>query len=81
MKRFTVFLVMSALLYGGILTARATEWPQWRGPNRDGVSGEVGILKEWSPNGPKVLWKIPLGEGFFWHLRFSRTGLHHVLRR
>ena len=36
MKRITVFLVMSALLYGGILTARATEWPQWRGPNRDG---------------------------------------------
>ena len=64
MKRFTVFLVMSALLYGGILTAIATEWPQWRGPNRDGVSGEVGLLKEWSPNGPKVLWKVPLGEGF-----------------
>ena len=64
MKRFTVFLVMSALLCGDILTARATEWPQWRGPNRDGISDEVGILKEWSPNGPKVLWKIPLGEGF-----------------
>ena len=64
MKRFTVFLVISALLYGGTLTASATEWPQWRGPNRDGISDEVGILKEWSPNGPKVLWKVPLGEGF-----------------
>ncbi len=64
MKRFTVFLVVSALLCSGILTASAAEWPQWRGPNRDGVSGEVGLLKEWSPNGPKVLWKVPLGEGF-----------------
>ena len=42
----------------------ATEWPQWRGPNRDGVSGEVGILKAWPPNGPKMLWRVPLGEGF-----------------
>ena len=64
MKRFTVFLVVSALLCSGILTASAAEWPQWRGPNRDGVSSEVGLLKEWSPNGPKVLWKVPLGEGF-----------------
>ena len=63
-KRITGFLVVSALLCGGILAATATEWPQWRGPNRDGISSEVGILKEWHPDGPKVLWKIPLGEGF-----------------
>ena len=64
MKRITVFLVGSALLCGGILTATATEWPQWRGTNRDGVSDEVGLVKEWGPNGPKILWKLPLGEGF-----------------
>ena len=64
MKRITVFLVVSALLCGGILTATATEWPQWRGTNRDGVSDEVGLVKEWGPNGPKILWKLPLGEGF-----------------
>ena len=64
MKKVTVFLVVSALLCGAILTASATEWPQWRGPNRDGVSSEVGLLKEWGPNGPKMLWKVSLGEGF-----------------
>ena len=64
MKRITVFLVVSAFLCGSILTTTATEWPQWRGPNRDGVSDEVGLLKEWSSNGPTMLWKIPLGEGF-----------------
>ena len=63
MKRFTVFLVVSALLCG-VSTVTATEWPQWRGLNRDGVSNEVGLLKEWSSEVPKVLWKIPLGEGF-----------------
>ncbi len=64
MKKVTVFLVVSALLCGAVLTASATEWPQWRGPNRDGVSDEVGILKEWAASGPKVLWSRPLGEGF-----------------
>ena len=36
MKRITVFLVVSMLFCIGILTIGATEWPQWRGPNRDG---------------------------------------------
>ena len=64
MKKITISLVMSVLLCGGILMTSATEWPQWRGPNRDGVSDEVGLRKEWPSNGPKVLWQIPLGEGF-----------------
>lgn len=63
-KRIIFFLVVSALVGGGILTAIATEWPQWRGLNRDGVSDEVGLLKEWSSADPEVLWKISLGEGF-----------------
>ena len=40
------------------------EWPQWRGPNRDGISQESGLLKSWPEGGPKVLWRIPVGEGF-----------------
>src|SRR5438105_5319680 len=34
----------------------ATDWPQWRGPNRDGVSKETGLLAEWPKDGPKLLW-------------------------
>ena len=64
MKKVTVFLAAFALLCGSILTVSAAEWSQWRGPNRDGISSEVGFLKEWSTSGPKVLWKLPLGEGF-----------------
>ena len=40
------------------------DWPQWRGPNRDGVSQEREILTTWLEPGPKVLWRIELGEGF-----------------
>ena len=33
------------------------DWPQWRGPNRDGVSKETGLLKQWPTNGPPLVWK------------------------
>ena len=44
--------------------ARRGDWPQFRGPNRDGISHETGLLKSWPAGGPKVLWKTPVGEGF-----------------
>jgi len=34
----------------------AADWPQYRGPNRDDVSKETGLLKEWPKGGPTVLW-------------------------
>jgi outer membrane protein assembly factor BamB len=44
---------------------RATDWPQWRGPNRDGISEEKGLLKEWPKDGPKVVWQVKdIGAGF-----------------
>ena len=32
-------------------------WPQWRGPNRDGISTESGLLKQWPADGPPLAWK------------------------
>jgi len=40
------------------------DWPQWRGPSRDGVSRETGILTAWPKEGPKGLWKAPSGRGY-----------------
>jgi outer membrane protein assembly factor BamB len=46
-------------------TALAIDWPQWRGPNRDNVSTETGLLKEWPKGGPALVWKATgLGQGF-----------------
>jgi outer membrane protein assembly factor BamB len=43
----------------------ADDWPQWRGPERNGISKETGLLREWPGEGPKLLWKISdLGSGF-----------------
>jgi outer membrane protein assembly factor BamB len=43
----------------------ANDWPQWRGPQRNGLSQETGLLKEWPKDGPKLLWKISdAGSGY-----------------
>lgn len=43
----------------------ANDWPQWRGPHRDGISMETGLLQEWPKDGPKVRWKrTDIGAGF-----------------
>jgi outer membrane protein assembly factor BamB len=44
--------------------ARADDWPQWRGPHRDSTWYETGILDSFPPEGPKVLWRVPIGTGF-----------------
>jgi hypothetical protein len=42
----------------------AGNWPQWRGPNRDNVSTETGLLTQWPEGGPPLLWSVRgLGEG------------------
>jgi outer membrane protein assembly factor BamB len=49
------------------LTAATAEasWPGWLGKNRDGKSSDVGLLKEWPDDGPKLLWKADdIGVGF-----------------
>src|SRR3954453_222665 len=57
------FLVTSVLLLAAA-RAGADDWPQWRGPNRDGISKETGLLKEWPNDGPKPLWQVnELGGG------------------
>lgn len=54
-----------AVLVLGLAAASADDWPQWRGPNRDGLSKETGLLKEWPPGGPKLLWKSTgMGAGY-----------------
>ncbi len=37
--------------------ARAADWPTFLGANRDGISPDTDLLKQWPPEGPKLLWK------------------------
>ncbi len=44
--------------------AHAEDWPQWRGPQRNGVSAEKGWLDKWPASGPATAWKAQVGLGF-----------------
>lgn len=43
---------------------RADDWPQWRGPHRDGISTERGWTTDWPAEGPALLWEATVGIGF-----------------
>lgn len=58
----TLFLVLSLSIQ---VMAASSDWPQWRGPDRDGHSSDTGLLKEWPKGGPKLLWKAKgMGIGY-----------------
>lgn len=59
-KRYLVLLV--ALICSSV---GAADWPQWRGPERNGISKETGLLKEWPKEGPKLAWQMKdIGSGY-----------------
>ncbi len=61
--RRIVFVVATSCLFVG--AAQAADWPQWRGPERNGISPETGLLKEWPAAGPKLLWQAEgIGDGY-----------------
>jgi outer membrane protein assembly factor BamB len=42
----------------------ATDWPQWLGPNRNGISEETGWRTDWAATPPKELWRKKVGTGY-----------------
>jgi outer membrane protein assembly factor BamB len=66
MSRYWAWCLCAALAAAGAAGAAAavgesagkgSDWPQWRGPHRDGLSPETGLLQEWPKGGPPLLWK------------------------
>ncbi|HZI48765.1 MAG TPA: PQQ-binding-like beta-propeller repeat protein [Pyrinomonadaceae bacterium] len=67
MKRSFLLLATVALLSlaSQAVAQTAALWPQWRGPNRDGISKETGLLKQWPADGPPLVWKATgAGRGY-----------------
>src|SRR5262249_48125004 len=58
--RFVALLSLFTLSLG----ARADDWPQWLGPQRDGVWRETGIIQKFPENGPTVRWRTPIAAGY-----------------
>ena len=67
MRKYAALLITAWLVafLSQSLPAAQGDWLQWRGPNRDGLSTETGLLKQWPTEGPPLLWKATgLGGGF-----------------
>ena len=64
MQKAPICLVLTVLLLLPAATAMAANWPQFRGPDRDGKSPETGLLRTWPDGGPEVLWETELGQGY-----------------
>src|SRR5579864_7310845 len=61
-KSLVVVAITLPLWLSAVL--RADDWPQWRGPGRDGVWTETGLLQSFPAGGLKVRWHVPAGWGF-----------------
>src|SRR2546421_470083 len=62
-------ILLALLVAAGLVTSAQSprgvalgDWPEARGPSRDGVSKETGLLEKWALNGQNFLWRAPYGE-------------------
>jgi outer membrane protein assembly factor BamB len=63
-KLFSLCLSVGLALFvlaAAALNTPASDWAEWRGPARDGVSHETGLPSKWSPAGENLAWKAPYG--------------------
>src|SRR5882672_3265134 len=49
------------LIAPALVSSLASDWAEWRGPARDGISHETGLPAKWSPSGENLAWKVPFG--------------------
>jgi outer membrane protein assembly factor BamB len=69
--RRTVTVLLLAVLAVGLVSgglhpplAKADDWPQWLGPKRDALWAEKGLVTSFPKDGPPVVWRKPIGEGY-----------------
>ena len=59
------WVTVTSLLAISAASSLGADWPQWRGPDRNAISKESGLLQEWPQSGPSLAWKITgLGGGY-----------------
>lgn len=67
-SRLLITIAAFCFCFSAVPVAAVTstsDWPQWRGPDRSGVSQESGLLRQWPKEGPKLLWQLhDIGDGY-----------------
>lgn len=62
---FVATILVAAAPLVAQVPAGPGDWPQWRGPNRDGISTDKGLLKQWPEAGPDIVWQVDsVGVGY-----------------
>ena len=68
LPKFVYLLARLGVLLAVVLfcarLAKADDWPQWRGPERNGISKETGWLSQWPAEGLKKMWEVNVGVGY-----------------
>ena len=59
--RFTPFCIAIALAIPAAQAGLTPDWPDWRGPARNGMSSETGLPSKWSVSGDNLAWSVPYG--------------------
>ncbi len=61
----TFLFCLTLVPFADAQSTSSTDWPQWRGPDRNGISKESGLMKQWPASGPSRVWMTSnLGAGF-----------------
>lgn len=61
---FRVAWAVAAALAATVVTQAANDWPQYLGPSRNGIYAGPALADTWGANGPKVVWRKQVGQGF-----------------
>lgn len=61
LRRVSTAALLAAGLMVGVQAGASSDWPEWRGPSRDGRSTETGLPESWSPSGENLAWRLPVG--------------------
>jgi len=86
LPRSRVAWILATALAATVVTQAASDWPQFLGPSRNGIYAGPALADTWGPNGPKVVWRKQVGQGFAGPavvgnrvLLFHRVGNEEVL--
>lgn len=75
-KTLMSLAVIALFLSTEIAAQVGGDWPQWRGSNRDGISKETGLLKQWPEQGPSLVWKATGAGGGYSSFAISKGRLY-----
>src|SRR5262249_57971916 len=60
-SKYLAFALMAFVLVPSERARSGSDWTDWRGPARNGISLEKGLPTQWSPKGDNLVWKAPYG--------------------